>query len=279
MPKFEKKRFIPCILGVSSLILAGCSPQFGPLKNMKTNHLKPRYTQVMTPYGPKKVKVRAPAPRAPMPQFQRWVDYEPEYKLYPGDQIDVVVSSAPENSGTLTVGPDGRIVMPLTGSVMAAGKTFQQVQGELENQLAKQLRDPRVSIRARAYAPQQIFVGGEVTQQGTYALPGPTGVIESLMMAGGVLPTARTHHVAVLRRAPNGGMMLRTVNIGGGLKNIAAYNDVIQLRRGDIIFVPKTRMAEIGTWVQQFRNMMPFDYNFSYQFGNNNNGGTTVISP
>ena len=118
-----------------------------------------------------------------MPQFQQWVEYEPVYKLYPGDQIEIIVSSAPELSRTLTIGPDGRIVMPMVQPVMAAGKTMIQVQNEVQAHLAKQLRDPTISVTPRAYGPQQIYVGGEVGAPGTYTLSGPIGAIEALFMA------------------------------------------------------------------------------------------------
>ena len=221
-----------------------------------------------------------PSPHRPMmmPQFQQWVEYEPAYKLYPGDQIDIVVSSAPELSRTLTVGPDGRIVMPMTDSIMAAGKPMRQVQDEIKFQLAKQLRDPTVSVTPRAYGPQQIYVGGEVGAPGTYTLPGPIGALEALFMAGGMRDSAKTNQIAVMRRAPNGGMMMRSVNIGHGLNRLPHYNDVIQLRRGDIIFVPKTRLSEIGQFVQSVRGVLPVDFNLSYQFGTNN-GGSTIITP
>ena len=160
---------------------------------------------------------------------------------------------------------------------MAAGRTFTQVQGELSAELSKQLRDPTLAVTPRAYSPEQIYVGGQVGQPGTYTLPGRIGALEALMMAGGMRPTARARKVAVLRRAPNGGMMMRTVNIRNGLLNIREYDDNMQLRRGDIIFVPQSNIAEIGTWVQNFRNTLPVDFNLSYQFGSNA-GGTTVVS-
>jgi polysaccharide export outer membrane protein len=97
-------------------------------------------------------------------------------------------------------------------------------------------------------------------------------------MAGGLQPTAKSSQIAVLRRAPNGGMMMRTINIGRGLKNIRQYNDVIQLRRGDIIFVPRNSLSEIGVWVQAVRNALPVDFNISYQIGNGGNGLSPVIT-
>jgi len=71
---------------------------------------------------------------------------------------------------------------------------------------------------------------------------------------------------------------MRTVNLRNGLLNIREYDDVFQLRRGDIIYVPQSNIGEIGTFMQNFRNALPVDFNLSYQFGNNGNG-TTVISP
>lgn len=214
----------------------------------------------------------------PPGMFQRWIDWEPEYTLVPGDQLDIVISSAPELSRTLTVGPDGRIVMPMARPIMAGGRTFTQVQNELMGELSKQLRDPTLAVTPRAYAPEQIYVGGEVGQPGTYTMPSRIGALEAILMAGGMRPTAKARQVAVLRRGPNGGMMMRTVNIRNGLLNIREYNDNLQLRRGDIIYVPQSTMAEIGTFMQNFRNTLPVDFNLSYQFGNNG-GGTTVVSP
>lgn len=229
--------------------------------------------------GRKQLAYQVPPPPAPYgQQFQQWVEYEPQYTLYPGDQLDIVVPSAPELSRTLTVGPDGRIVMPNVKPIMAAGRTFQHVESAISAQLATLLRDPKVSVNPRAYSSQQIFIGGEVGAQGTYAMPGPVGVIEGVLLAGGLRPTAKTGSVAVLRRAPNGGMMMRVVNLKNGMRNIREYNDNIQLRRGDIIFVPRNSLAEIGAWVSNFRSALPVDFNLSYQFGAQN-GGTTVISP
>ncbi len=218
-------------------------------------------------------------PHIPPGLFQRWVDWEPAYTLVPGDQLDIVVSSAPELSRTLTVGPDGRVVMPMTQPVMAAGRTFQQVQSAISAQLGKQLRDPRITVTPRAYAPEQIFVGGQVGQPGTYTLPGRVGALEAILMAGGMTPAAQGRQVAVLRRAPNGGMMMRTVNLRGGLLNIYEYNDTTQLRRGDIIFVPTTTIAEVGQFMQAFRDTLPVDFNLSYQFDQGGGNGTTVITP
>ena len=316
MSKYIKSPFIALFMGVSGLALLGDSTAFaqnryaqpvpnhapmvnynarpvGPMVNPAINRgpMPGRYMQntqnkqhkkyngiMARMRGEKHISYQTRAPHPGLGMFQQWVNYEPQYTLHPGDQLDIVVSSAPELSRTLTVGPDGRVVMPMSKPIMAAGRTFQQVQGELSAELGKQLRDPTLAVTPRAYSPEQIYVGGQVGQPGTYTLPGRVGALEALMMAGGMRPTARARKVAVLRRAPNGGMMMRTVNIRNGLLNIREYNDNMQLRRGDIIYVPQSNIAEIGTWMQSFRSALPVDFNLSYQFGGNG-GGTTVVSP
>ena len=232
-------------------------------------------------------QIPAPLP-TPGNTFQSWVNYEPHYTFYPGDQLDIVVSSAPELSRSITVGPDGRISMPMVPPFMAAGRTLGHIQNTIRTHLATQLRDPTLTVTPRAFAPAQVFVGGNVNQPGTYTLPGPVGVIETIFMAGGFRAGAKSKQVAVLRRAPNGGMMMRPVNIQNGLRNIREYDDNMQLRRGDIVFVPRTTLAELGAFMQAIRTTIPFDFNVSYQFGNTgggtdptllNNGTSTTITP
>lgn len=278
MTMFGKSRFFLGILGVSSLFLASC---MGPnVKNPypKTNHFRGYSVNGMTGqpvqghYSPVRGMTYSSLERSKvnrLPQFQEWVDYEPHYTLYPGDQIDIVVSSAPELSRSLTVGPDGRIVMPMIQPIMAAGRTFPQLEYMLSSQFAQQLRDPTIAVTPRAFAPAQIYVGGDVATQGTYTLPGPIGALEAIMMAGGFSATAKPTNIAVLRRAPNGGMMMRTINMARGMKNITQYNDVLQLQRGDIIFVPRTNLGEIANWMRTFRDALPIQVNASYNFGNN----------
>ncbi|WP_017931774.1 polysaccharide biosynthesis/export family protein [Robiginitomaculum antarcticum] len=201
-------------------------------------------------------------------QFQRWEETDAQYVLYPGDQVDIVVPSAPELSRTLTVGPDGRVVMPMTKPVMAAGRTMMQLSQSLQAQLATQLRDPRVDVTPRAYSPQQVFVGGEVGQQGTYTLPGPIGALEAVFMAGGFSTSAQSTHVVVLRRHPNGRMMARLIDFRDGLNNPRTMADTVQLRRGDIIFVPRSNVAEVGLFMQQYvREALPIDASISYNLG------------
>src|SRR5688572_23467210 len=63
--------------------------------------------------------------------YADWSDAEPPYRLYPGDEVEVTVLSAPELSKTVTVQPDGRIALPLIGAIMVTDRTIQDVQQTL----------------------------------------------------------------------------------------------------------------------------------------------------
>ena len=62
------------------------------------------------------------------PQF---TTEEASYRVRSGDQIDIKFPYRPEFNETLSVRPDGRITLPLLPSIVAAGKTPDELAGEL----------------------------------------------------------------------------------------------------------------------------------------------------
>ena len=82
--------------------------------------------------------------------FADWTDQEPEYLLYPGDEIEVATPTASELTRTVRIGPDGRIALPLIGSVMAADRTLPQLQQVVSAAYAPQLVRPTVEVTLRA---------------------------------------------------------------------------------------------------------------------------------
>ncbi|MEW6017525.1 MAG: polysaccharide biosynthesis/export family protein, partial [Pseudomonadota bacterium] len=119
--------------------------------------------------GAELVGLGEPEPARPFANipYAQWTDYEPPYRLYPGDELEVAVPSAPELSKTVTVQPDGRITLPLIPPVMAADRTALQVEAALSQAYAAHLVRPEVFVTAKA-APLKIFVGGEVGTPGIY---------------------------------------------------------------------------------------------------------------
>lgn len=196
--------------------------------------------------------------------FQAWTSEAPRYRLFPGDEVDVTVHTAPELSGTVRIGPDGRVNLPLAGAVMVTEQTAPEAARRIADRYAQVLRDPIVEVRPITFGTQQILVGGEVRTPGIYEMPSPRiGVLEAVTLAGGVSNRARSRQLVVLRRSETGGVMMRTVDLRAAQSGMAA--DTIPLARHDIVFAPRNTIAEVNDFVELYvRNIIPIDNAFAY---------------
>ncbi len=189
--------------------------------------------------------------------FSDWSDEEPEYLLYPGDQIDVRTPSAPELNQQLTVGPDGRISMPLIGQIMAADRTLFEVESALVTAYTPILRRPEVEVVLRQAGPLKVWVDGEVRTPGVYDMPGDIDAYQAVIMAGGFLASGRRDEVGLIRRGPGGRRMMRSIDLSrGDMEHIA-------LRRMDIVYVPRTTLAEVAVFFGQIREALPIGFTYA----------------
>lgn len=239
-----------------SLAVTGCGGR--SLRNFDL--LGPRDAEPLAP------RDAGPASFVDIP-YASWSDYEPAYRFYPGDEIEVSLPTAPELSKTVTVQPDGRISLPLVGPVMAADRTIPELQASLTEAYSAQLLRPIVEINPKA-APLKVFVGGEVRNPGIFDMAGDGDALRAVIQAGDFMNTADRREVIIIRRGPDGRGMIRRVDLRKGLKSGAA--DLVPLRRFDIVYVPKSGVATAGLFVQQyFRDLSPIQFGFSYALGPN----------
>ena len=189
--------------------------------------------------------------------FADWTDDEPEYLLYPSDEIEVATPTATELTRTLRVGPDGRIALPLIGQAMAADRTLSELEYELSSAYASQLVRPVVEVTLKTAGPIKVWVDGEVRTPGVYDMNGDIDAYQAVIQAGGFLPSARPQQVALIRRGPGSVRMMRVVDLH------QRRGEVIALRRGDILFVPRSTLGELANFFTQVRNALPIGFNYS----------------
>lgn len=211
------------------------------------------------------VSAPQPAPQWSGGQFAAWQATDPAYRFFPGDSIEIIVHSAPELNRTAEIGPDGRVVLPLIGNVMVASQTDAEIANTIADVYAQSvLVSPIVEVRRAALGPQNIVVGGEVTSPGLVEMTGPIGALEAVMLAGGFRNSAARGDVVVLRRQPGGRLMMRVVNLHDALEARAGADNV-QLRRHDIVFVPRSTIAEVTNFVEQYvYGILPLDQALSF---------------
>ncbi|MCK6449713.1 MAG: polysaccharide biosynthesis/export family protein [Alphaproteobacteria bacterium] len=194
----------------------------------------------------------------PPQAFAPWSDVVEEYRLRPGDEIDVKLLYNPELSDRVVIAPDGRISMSLIGSLVAEGKTPTALAKELEQRFNVELQRPDVTVIPRSFASNRVFVGGEVGTPGVVNIAGRIGVAEAVLTAGGFRTTAAFDNVVLLRRSPDGRPMLRNVDMAKLLDEGDRSQDV-PVQAGDMIFVPRKGIANVNMWVDQyFKQVMPW---------------------
>ncbi len=189
--------------------------------------------------------------------FADWTDAEPEYVLYPGDEIEVATPTAPELTRTLRVGPDGRIALPLIGQIMAADRTLAEVEQVASQAYAAELVRPVVEITLKQAGPLKVWVAGEVRTPGVFDMAGDIDAYQAIVMAGDFLPSAKPQEVALIRRGPGGRRMMRVVDLR------PRRGEVVALRRGDILYVPRSNLGELANFFTQVRNALPVGFNYS----------------
>jgi protein involved in polysaccharide export with SLBB domain len=199
--------------------------------------------------------------------FAPWVDDAPQHRLASGDEIELHFLFNTELNDKLTVGPDGRVTVPLLGPQQAGGKTIPEFTSALEKAYAPKLRVPNLDVVMRTYGSARIFVGGEVKTPGVLAMTGPTDVLQGVLMAGGFLATARSDEVVVIRRRPDHTPMLRTVDVHRMIGHVDPKDD-FPLQASDVIYVPKSSIAEFDQFIDQYINQaLPFQRGLNYNLG------------
>ncbi|MGQ3040036.1 MAG: polysaccharide biosynthesis/export family protein [Brevundimonas sp.] len=189
--------------------------------------------------------------------FATWTDMEPEYVLYPGDEIEIATPTASELTRTQRIGPDGRVSLPLVGQIMAADRTIAELEADASSAYASQLRRPVVEVTLKTAGPIRVWVGGEVRTPGMIEMNGDLDAYQAIIQAGDFLPTAKQGEVALIRRGPGGVRMMRAADLR------PRRGEVIALRRGDIIFVPRSTLGEVANFVTQFRNALPVGFTYA----------------
>lgn len=216
-------------------------------------------------------QVRYPGASAPPTvSYGPWLDADYRYRINAGDELQLNFIVQLDMNTRLVVGPDGRVTAPLVGSVMVGGMTPEQAGQALTTAYGAVLRNPQVETLVTTYGAAQVYVGGEVRAPGVVPIRGQINAAQAIIAAGGFLDTAKTGKVVVLRRRPaDNHLLLREVNVRALLDGQA--KDDFQILPGDLIFVPRSNIAEVNRFVRQYLNgALPFNFGFSYDINRNN---------
>jgi polysaccharide export outer membrane protein len=197
----------------------------------------------------------------------------PDYVVEPPDLLLVEVLDALPGrpiSGERLVRPDGKITLGFYGDVYVAGLTLPEVkekiilhlrkyisdetlglidveeseqeQGPLDKPKPPKLIDPkdsaRVFVDVTAYNSKNYYVLGDVAVTGRFPITGNETVLDAINFAGGLLPTAASQNVRLVRPAPPGACCEQVLPVNlAAISNGGDPTTNYQLMPGDRIVV------------------------------------------
>ncbi len=151
------------------------------------------------------------------------------YRIAPGDVISITVFQEPDASlASVTVPEGGLMPYPLIGDVLAAGRTTQELEAEIDTRLRDgYILRPVVTVRMHQYRP--IYVRGAVDDPS--AVPYHEGLtVEMVLVLAGVDNASNIDKVEINRAGEDSGF------------EVASGSRVLP---GDIITVPGGETGEL----------------------------------
>jgi polysaccharide export outer membrane protein len=192
---------------------------------------------------------RAPVGRATPAMSALVVDRQP-YRIRVGDELDVRFYKTPElNVEKVPVRSDGKISLDLIGDVQAAGLEPDQLSEHLRHDYGKELEDPRIAVIVRDFGGQ-VFVGGEVGKPAAVKYAEGMTALQAINAAGGFNDKSSFDNVILMRRTSDNYEGYRLY-----LKQALSGDDYTQdvaLQPNDVVFVPKSRIANVNLAVEQY---------------------------
>ena len=172
----------------------------------------------------------------------------PLYRLSKLDVVEANFTFSPDFNQTLTVQPDGFVVLKGAGSVLAEGLTLPQLKEAVNAAYRGILHQPEITLTLKDFDRPYFLASGQVTKPGKYELRGDLTVNEAIAIAGGFTQQARHSQVVLFRRVSAEVAESHVLDLKRMLDSRDLREDV-QVRPGDFIYVPQSRITKIRKFV------------------------------
>ena len=154
------------------------------------------------------------------------------YRLGPGDAVNIDVWGASQNTFAETISPDGTVQIEGFGPVQLNGLTVSQANSRLRSQLGARYQSSKIQLTVGQTRTIMVNVMGEVKTPGTYTLSAFATVFHALYMAGGTNDIGTLRNIKVYRR----NRLITVVDVYDYILNGKLTGDV-RLADNDVIVV------------------------------------------
>jgi polysaccharide export outer membrane protein len=159
-----------------------------------------------------------------------------DYRLNPGDILSISVWKEEDLQREVLIRPDGKFSFPLTGDILASGRSVEEVRAQIKRRLSRYIPDLVVSVSVLQISGNKIYVIGQVSRPGEIIANPHIDVVQALAIAGGNTPFADLSNISILRRTPTG---LRSIPFNySDIEKGKRLEQNIMLQAGDVVVVP-----------------------------------------
>lgn len=180
-----------------------------------------------------------------------------EYRVKTGDRLAIEVLEDSALNRIVEVLPDGRFSFPFAGSLVARGRTVDEIQSSITQAIAPNFATgptvfvsvspapplPTVSSSVAAPVTITIYLLGEVAAPGPKEVVPGTTFLQALSQSGGLTNFAATKRIQLRSTDAAGVPTVQSLNYRA-ISNGARISHDPQLREGDVILVPERRLFE-----------------------------------
>jgi protein involved in polysaccharide export with SLBB domain len=194
------------------------------------------------------------------------------YTIAPGDELDIKFFYNPELNESITVRPDGKISLQLIDEIQAAGLEPLELDRQLTDLYAQEVRQPVLTVIVRSFTRQRVYVGGEVNTPGLIELPAGMTPLQAIFQSGGFKESAEPAETLVIRKGPGDKPMPLRVDLAALIEAGDSAGNM-QLQPDDIVFVPKSAIANANKFIDEYiGGLLMFrgwSFGFSYRLNDN----------
>jgi polysaccharide export outer membrane protein len=179
------------------------------------------------------------------------------YAIRPGDTLRLEVLEDESLNRNLLVLPDGRIAVPMAGSIQAAGRSLSEVQRNIASALSGSFAlQPTVYVDVMSLAertpaapkepepPVLVYVLGEAANPGRVEIEPGTTVLQLFAQVGGFTSFAAEKRIQLRRTEPKTGQETIYQLNYKAIQSGRSPNGLVQLQSGDVIMIPQRRLFE-----------------------------------
>lgn len=177
-----------------------------------------------------------------------------EFMLGVGDSIEVSVFRHEELKQAGRIVPSGKMIFPLIGDVVVAGKSISELRDDLRLRFSKYFVDPQIIINVTTIQSQKIIVAGEVNSPGVFNLDLSLSVTEAIFKAGGITNSAKSSNILLIR-GKHGKADITLIDLNSIFKK-GDFSQNMILQNGDVVYVPATTIANAGKFLSQLSQIL-----------------------